>query len=96
MPKRHPVTRQFISNTQYDEILVQRGENPTEAEAGESNPPSSTNEEEGEEQVTSESDESPRHQCFETVSTSSRRTTIEGEEQVTSEAIEGEEQVTSC
>ena len=75
MPKRHPVTGQFISNAQYNKLITQqqRGENLTEGEASESNPPSPTNEEEGEEQVTSESDESSRHQCFETVSASSKR-----------------------
>ena len=52
MPKRHPVTGQFISNTQYNELITQeqRGENLTEGEASESNPPSPMNEEaEGEE-----------------------------------------------
>ena len=121
MPKRHPVTRQFISNAQYNKLITQqqRGENLTKGEASKSNPPSPTNEEaegeeqvalkdssesttsnKGEEQVTpkgeddSESDKSSRHQHFETVSASNKRTTSEqGEEQVTQE--DGEQAVTS-
>ena len=90
MPKRHPVTGQFISNAQYDKIIAQqqRGENLTEGEASKSNPPSPTNEEEGEEQVTSESDESSRHQHFETASASSKRAAEKESHKSYSEDIE--------
>ena len=64
MTYQHPTTKQFIRKAQYNKLTQQRGE---------TNPPAPTNED-------SESDESSRHQHFETVSATSQRTS-DSEEQ---------------